>query len=176
MVVDAIAQPPCEDGRPMTHRASIAAMIHALDDRSPAGCAIALHIEFTTPKYMFQTYPKRWLDHYSASGLVMHDPVAHWGLQNVGSIRWRDLEAIDRMGVMEQAKDFGLMNGVAMSVLLSGTRSIAGFARADRDFDVAEIAEMEVLLAQLHETTAASGQLRESDQRVLTELSVRLTH
>jgi LuxR family transcriptional regulator len=176
MAVGAIVQPHCEVGKPMTQRASIATMLHALDELSPAGCAIALHISFTSPKYMFQTYPKRWLDYYSSSGLVMHDPVAHWGLQNTGSIRWKDLAAIDPKGVLEQAKDFGLMNGVAISVFLSGSRSIAGFARADRDYLSDEIEEMEDVLAMLHRTTATPGPLRECDRRVLTELSIRLTH
>ena len=65
----------------MTQRASIAALLHDLDQRSPAGFAIALHIRFTTPTYLFQTYPKRWLDHYSSAGLVVHDPVVRWGFQ-----------------------------------------------------------------------------------------------
>ena len=109
----------------MTQRASIAALLHDLDQRSPAGFAIALHIRFTTPTYMFQTYPKRWMDHYSSAGLVVHDPVVHWGLHNVGHIRWTDLEAIDSKGVLEQAKDFGIMNGVAIAVVMAGSRSIA---------------------------------------------------
>lgn len=160
----------------MTQRASIAALLHDLDHRSPAGFAIALHIRFTTPTYMFQTYSKRWMHQYSSSGLVVSDPVAHWGLQNVGRIRWSDLEAIDSRGVLERAKDFGLMNGVAIALLISGSRSIAGFARADRDYDEREMEELEDVLAQLHRSTAGLGQLSARDQRALTELSIRLTH
>ncbi len=159
----------------MMHRAIVAALLVDLDRRSPAGFAIALHIRFTTPTYMFQTYARRWMDHYSASGMVMHDPVAHWGLQNVGRILWSDLEAIDGGGVMEAAKDFGLMNGVAISMVCSGSRSIAGFARADRDYNETEIAALEEGLARLHEATLGPGRISPGDAAALTELSIQLT-
>ncbi len=125
---------------------------------------------------MFQTYSKRWLDTYSSEGLVLRDPVARWGLQNIGRVRWSELEAIDSGGVMERAKDFGLMNGVAIAMVISGSRSIAGFSRADREYDDAEIAEMEERVAELHRLTGGPGGLSESDQNALTALSVKLTH
>jgi LuxR family transcriptional regulator, quorum-sensing system regulator SdiA len=100
----------------------------------------------------------------------------HWALNNLGHIRWTDLEEIDAQGVLEQAKDFGIMNGVAISVFLSGSRSIASFARADREYEQTEMEQLEDLLAQLHEATAGMGALSESDRQALTELSIRLTH
>jgi LuxR family transcriptional regulator, quorum-sensing system regulator SdiA len=160
----------------MGQKASIAALLYQLDQRSPAGFAIALHIRFTRPTYLFQTYPKRWMDHYSAAGLVVHDPTVHWGFHSLGHIRWADLEAIDSRGVLEQAKDFGIMNGVTIAVLGDGSRSIASFARADRDYDEAEMQELEHTLARLHGATIGLGQLSASDQRALTELSIKLTH
>ena len=160
----------------MAQRVSIAALLHELDQRSPAGFAIALHIRFTTPTYLFQTYPARWMDHYSSAGLVVHDPTVHWGLQNVGHVRWADLEAFDSRGVLEKAKDFGIMNGVTISVVVSGSRSIASFARADRDYDEAEMEELQDILAELHRATLGLGQLSEADQQALTMLSIRLTH
>jgi LuxR family transcriptional regulator len=176
MAVVALAQPYREQSAEMTKRASIAALLHDLDQRSPAGFAIALHIRFTTPTYLFQTYPKRWMDHYSSAGLVVHDPTVHWGLSNVGHIRWTDLEPIDPMGVLEQAKDFGIMNGVAIAVVSSRSRSIASFARADREYDDEEVRELEGGLARLHQATIGLSQLSASDRQALTELSIRLTH
>jgi LuxR family transcriptional regulator, quorum-sensing system regulator SdiA len=160
----------------MTHRASIAALLHELDARSPAGLAIALHVRFTRPTYLFQTYAQRWMDVYSAKGFVMHDPVVRWGLQNTGRTRWSDLASIDTAGVLEEAKDHGMMNGVAIGIVLDGSRSIGGFSRADRDYDEAETDELEVLLSRLHTETAGLGQLSAADQRALTELSIKLTH
>lgn len=160
----------------MTNRASIAALLHELDERSPSGFAIALHIRFTTPRYMFQTYAKRWLDQYNSMGMIRDDPVVRWGMQNTGRIRWVDLEAMDEMGVMERAKDFGLMNGVAIAFVISDSRSIGGFARADRDYNDAEIEELEDLLIQLHHATFGLSELSASDRQALTDLSIKLTH
>lgn len=160
----------------MTQRASIAALLQELDRRSPAGFAIALHIRFTTSTYLFQTYPKRWMDQYSAAGFVVHDPTVHWGFNNVGHIRWSELEAIDEKGVLERAKDFGIMNGVAVAVVVAGSRSIASFARADREYDEPEMAELERDLVRLHRATAGLDRLSASDQRALTEMSIKLTH
>ncbi len=160
----------------MAHRTSIAILLRELDQRSPAGFAIALHIRFTTPAYLFQTYPKRWMDHYSEHGMVVNDPTVHWGVQNLGRIRWSDLERIDSAGVLEAAKDFGLMNGITVALYRGGTRTIASFARADRDYEHLEMDELEDLLGQLHETTADLPKLSPADRRALRELSVRLTH
>jgi LuxR family transcriptional regulator len=160
----------------MNNRASIAALLHDLDRRSPAGFAIALHITFSAPRYMFQTYPQRWLDRYNAGGLLLRDPVVQWGMQNLGRTRWSDLETLDREHVFDEARNFGLMNGAAISVFGSGTRSIGGFARADREYENEELAEMEALLTRLHEETATLQTLSASDREALTKLSIRLTH
>ena len=160
----------------MAHRTSIATLLRELDHRSPAGFAIALHIRFTAPAYLFQTYPKRWMDHYSEHGMVVNDPTVHWGVQNLGRIRWSELERMDSAGVLEAAKDFGLMNGVTVALYRGGARSIASFARADRDYDACEMEEIEELLTQLHDTTADLPKLTPTDRRALRELSVRLTH
>ena len=89
----------------------------------------------------------------TAKGLLLNDPVVRWGFQNNGYARWSDLEAIDTDGVLEHAKDFGLMNGVAISVVSSKSRSIAGFARADRDYTDDEIEALTETLGRLHRET-----------------------
>jgi LuxR family transcriptional regulator len=160
----------------MNNRASIATLLHDLDRRSPAGFAIALHITFSAPRYMFQTYPQRWLERYNAGGLLLRDPVVQWGMQNLGRTRWSDLEKLDRDHILDEARSFGLMNGAAISVFASGTRSIGGFARADREYDDEELAEMETLLIRLHEETTTLHTLSDGDRDALTRLSIRLTH
>jgi LuxR family transcriptional regulator, quorum-sensing system regulator SdiA len=159
-----------------TGRASVAALLYNLDERSPAGFAIGLHIRFTTPRYMFQSYPKRWMDHYSDSGLIVKDPTVRWGLANLGWIRWKDLEAIDEHGVLERAKDFGIMNGVTIALALESSRSIASFARSDRDYEVEEIDDLERMVADLHRATETMETLTDEDRLALKDLSVRLTH
>ena len=93
-------------------------MLHELDQRSPAGFAIALHVRFTTPDLSVPDLSRPWLDHYSAAGMVMHDPVVRWGLQNIGHMRWaRPRGDRQRRACLEEAKDYGLMNGVAVAVV-----------------------------------------------------------
>lgn len=159
-----------------TQKESIATLLHELDKRSPSGFAIALHVRFTRPTYLFQTYARPWMDHYSEAGLVMHDPVVRWGLQNVGHRRWSDLAAIDDGGVFAQARDHGLMNGAAIALADSRSRSIAAFARADREYTDEEIADLEGWLVRLHAATHSLERISGPDQRALTELSIRLTH
>lgn len=151
-------------------------MLHELDGASPSGCAIALHIHFTTPHYLFQSYPEGWREHYSASGLVVQDPTVAWGMNNTGWICWGDLVRIDEHGVLERAKQFGIMNGVTISVLLEGSRSIASFARADRDYEVSEIAELEATFVELHLATARLEPVSKADREALKKLSIQLTH
>ena len=68
------------------------------------------------------------------------------------------------------------MNGAAISVVVSGSRSIGGFARADREYEDAELGELEDLLLGLHRETAHMDRLSAHDQQALTELSIKLTH
>jgi LuxR family transcriptional regulator, quorum-sensing system regulator SdiA len=160
----------------MTAREDVALLLHELDRRSPAGFAIALHIQFTRPALLFQTYPRRWTEYYSTAGLVLHDPTVRWGLQNVGSIRWSSLHGIDTHGVLDAARSYGIISGVTIAQVSAATRSIASFARADREFEDEEIAELEALVASLHTRNEEPGLIGEDDRSALDELSVRLTH
>jgi len=154
----------------------VAALLEELDHRSPAGFAIALHVRFTRPTFLFQSYPKRWMDHYAAGGLMLRDPTVHWGFHNVGHIRWTDLERIDGAGVIDQARDFGIMYGVAVSIVRMASRSIASCSRSDREYTDVEMGELEALLVELHDLTAPGDDLTERDREALTALSIRLTH
>ena len=162
----------------MSNTTSIAALLHDLDRRSPSGFAIALHITFSAPRYMFQTYAQRWLDRYNAGGLLLRDPVVQFGMQSLGRMRWSELEAMDTGNprVFDEARNYGLMNGAAIAVFGAGTRSIGGFARADREYEDLELEEMEALLRELHDETATLQDLDDDDRAALTRLSIRLTH
>ena len=68
------------------------------------------------------------------------------------------------------------MNGVAISVYGSGTRSIGGFARADREYEDLELDRDGGAAAPLHDETTTLDTLSEDDREALTALSIRLTH
>lgn len=159
----------------MDQKADIAALIFELDALAPAGFALGLHIEFTTPRFMFQTYPRRWLEIYNSKGLLMQDPVVQWGFENTGAIRWRELRDQDTRGVMAQAAQYGMKYGITFSTMQGKSRSVGGFARSDRDFLDVEIEELSDTVMRLHRMTAALKKLSDPDVTALKRLSDRLT-
>ncbi len=151
-------------------------ILSRLRTRSPAGFAIALHVEFTTPKYLFQSYDKAWLDHYSSQGLVMRDPTVHWGFENTGTIRWSALAADDPAGVLEQAAKYGLLYGLTVAVNTKGSRSIASFSRSDREMTDLDIAAIGTDVKALHAITFGAQDFTPDMHETLRQMSIYLTH
>jgi LuxR family transcriptional regulator, quorum-sensing system regulator SdiA len=160
----------------MLNRATIAELIGLLNAESPSGFAIALHIRFTAPTFLFQSYPIEWTDKYTAEGLVMQDPTVAWGFSQTGAIRWSALEGADTAGVLERARAYGMEFGVTMALQPGELRSVASFARGDREYRDDEIAEIDRLFAQLHASTEGTEQLTADDIAALRAMSIRLTH
>ena len=145
-----------------------------LNELAPTGYALGIHIEFTTPKFMFQTYPKDWLDYYSSNGLVMSDPMVAWAFQNVGTLRWSALD--DPTGVMKKAAEFGMNYGVVVSVVSEDSRTICGFANAEREFTDDEIAQLEAGAKRIHDNTADTALLDPQTVKQLKKMSIMVTH
>ena len=160
----------------MDKRASIAGLLSDLDDRSPLGFAIALHIKYNAPTLLFQTFPEPWMEAYSRNGFVIRDPAVRWAFENTGFIRWRDLARDDPSGVMEQARLFGLTYGFTASIHNDSSRTLAGFARADRDYLDVEIYEIIEKLEDLDILSAGIQVLSRADTDALQEMSIRMTH
>jgi len=133
----------------------VAGAFWSLIERSPAGFAIALHIRYQTPTYLFQTYPLAWLEEYSRDGLLMHDPAVAWALEGRGLVRWEDLADRDPAGVLGRARRHGLRHGFTVGLEREGSLSMAGFARADRPFAPAEMEGIRALVTRLHDLTAS---------------------
>jgi len=121
---------------------------------APKGFALAFQIDFTTPTFLFQTYPKEWICQYSEKGLVMSDPTVAWGFENEGYVRWSELSATDAAGVLSQAAEHGLVYGLTCSVSADSQRSFASFARSDREFTDDEARVLLKSVADLHKQTA----------------------
>lgn len=160
----------------MHRQGRIATSLAAMKDAAPTGYAIALHIRFTTPLFLFQSYPKSWIDHYSGHGLVMRDPTVRWGLDNVGTVRWSALAGDDPDGVLVAAAEHGLDHGFSAALDDEGSRSIASFTRAERDFTDAEMAQIEERLRDLHLLTAEVETLVPDTRERLRRLSITFTH
>lgn len=144
--------------------------------RSTAGFAIALHVKFTTPRYLLQAYSKDWLDLYSSEGLVMDDPTVRWAFSNTGTIRWSDLAKDDPAKVLAKAARFGLRYGVAISLVECGTRSMASFARNDREMTDIDIFALRADVRDLHLHTQGIELFTPEMHERLKLMSIFLTH
>ncbi len=160
----------------MDKRASIANLLAELNGLCPSGFAIALHIKYNAPTFLFQCFADKWRQQYSRQGLVIRDPAVHWAFANTGFIRWRDLAETDATGIMEQARFYGLTYGFTASIHNDHSRTLAGFARDDRDYLDVEIGEIRDLLDHLNLVTAGIEVLSEKDTRALQALSIQMTH
>lgn len=143
---------------------------------APAGFVTGLHIRFTTPTYLFQTYPKAWVEEYSRDGLLLRDPTVAWVFANEGHITWDELAPQDEFGVFARAAAHGLHHGLTVSLFRGGSRSLGGFARSDRAFTPEEIERIEAAMIKLHDITDSVQALPEGVRESLRRLSVAFTH
>lgn len=160
----------------MPQELTVSPLLSALDTLCPSGYAIALHIRFSTPTFLFQTYDRAWIDVYTRKGLVMQDPTVHWGFVNTGTETWENLKDSDDAGVLEQAAEFGLKYGFVLALENQESRSVASFAREDRNFTDEETNQIFRIMEKLHEVTLNAETLSKAEISALKTLSVTLTH
>ena len=152
-------------------------LLQELTKAYPTGFAIALHIRFTSPRFLLQTYDQRWIETYSRDGIVMHDPTVRWGLRQTGTIRWEDLPDTDEAGqsVLNAARDHGLSFGFTVAWCDHDSRSVASFVRPDRPATDAEMRLASDQVMRLHALTIDSQALGPADRAAVERLSIRLT-
>ena len=167
-----------EDTANSSRQERIVAILEELKPRAPAGFAIGLHVRFTSVRFMFQTYPKSWVDDYTANGYAMRDPTVLWGLEHTGRIDWRNLDPgdEDEALVMRLAAEAGLAHGLTVALDRSGSRTIASFAHDRRPFTEEEAAEIETHLERLHDDTLETRSLSTRTSAMLRRMSIAFTH
>jgi LuxR family transcriptional regulator len=129
---------------------------------APAGYFIGLHIRFTSPLMIYQTYDQRWVEHYTANAYVLRDPATIWGMANTGAIRWSDPAFADPHRILPEAAAFGLRFGLTVACGPASSRSIAGFSRADREFADKELRTIQNCVERMHERFALSASLTQA--------------
>ena len=147
-----------------------------MQELAPTGFALGFHVVFTTPVFMFQTYPKAWLDEYAARGFLMQDPIVHWGFENVGKIRWSELADKDSAGVLEASAGHGIRYGITCAVESQGSRSFGGFSRGDREFTDQEADDLFEGFEDIHNTTAQSKAIDQTSVDALKKMSIVYTN
>jgi LuxR family transcriptional regulator len=145
-----------------------------LNSLAPGGYALGFHIEFMAPKFVFQTYPKSWLDHYSSNGLIMVDPMVAWGFEHTGTQRWSGLD--DSSGVMKMAADHGMKYGVVIATVSGDSRSLGGFSHTEREFTDSEIEDLQSGVVAIHNNTADTAKLDADTVEHLKKMSIMVTH
>ena len=132
-----------------------------------SGYFIGLHIRFTSPLFTFQTYDQRWIDHYTENGYVLRDPMTAWGFSRTGWIRWSDHALLDPFGLFKEAAQYGLNFGATVACGPIKSRTIASFARSDREFRDEEIATIEKTVHRLHDLSEPPEALTEAQIEAL---------
>lgn len=134
---------------------------------APAGYFIGLHIRFISPMMIYQTYDRRWVEHYTANAYALRDPSTIWGMANSGAIRWSDLASADPHRILSEAADYGLRFGLTIACGPASSRSIAGFARSDREFHAPEIRIAHACVERMHERFVVPASLTEAQLEAL---------
>ena len=148
-----------------------------LTELGSCGFAIAFHVRFTTASFQLQTYPTAWLEVYSKEGLVMQDPIVAFGFSDeIGVRRWSDLPGADGSPVLGRAAEHGLNHGAAVVVATGDSRTVAGIARSDREYSDEELAELEEIIARLHEITSEDGEMSDAARDELRRISIEQNH
>jgi len=137
----------------MSLRAGIDLHTTRLAMLAPGGFFFALHIRFALPLLHHQTYPKGWTDRYTEEAFALRDPIIAWGFSRVGTARWSEIDIPDPFDIIGQAREFGMVYGVAVSCGPMKSRTIASAARDEREFTDAEISQFCGLIETLHEMT-----------------------
>lgn len=160
----------------MTAQSEIKAKLAELQVLVPSGFALALHVRFTTPTFLFQTYDRKWLEHYSQHGYVMSDPAVHWGFENRGTRTWTELSGMDVAGVFKAAAEHDLNYGIAGAVGEDSSPSICAFAREDREFTAEETDAIMTRFQEIHALTTDLQVLSPETAAALKEMSILYTH
>ncbi|WP_157937610.1 autoinducer binding domain-containing protein [Oceaniglobus roseus] len=147
-----------------------------LKTMAPQGFAAAFHVDFATPKYLFQTYDDAWMTYYSASGLVMKDPAVRWGFSHDGIAPWADLVAMDSHKVFEKAAEYGLHHWCVVATSERGSKSIGAFSRGDAPFSDEEREAVFADFQRLHLLTLQGPESDPGFGKMLHDLSIQHTH
>jgi len=146
-----------------------------LQTHANAGFAVALHVEYTTPTFLFQDYPQDWINLYSEKGFLMSDPTVKWAFDNQGTMPWSAHADQDDAGIFKLAATYGLNFGLTCGVAGDTTLSIGNFARSDREFNAEETADLLRVTQDLHAQSADLKPFSGADLDEFERLKIHLS-
>jgi LuxR family transcriptional regulator len=98
---------------------------------------------------------------------VLRDPMVAWGFSTTGTIRWSDPNLPDPFFLFREAAEFGLRHGCTVACGPIKSRTIASFARPDREFEDAEIGALESVVQRMHDMTEPPEELTKAQAEAL---------
>lgn len=117
---------------------------------APAGYHLGVRIREARADLVFNTYPTAWQQRYTAMSYRLRDPSIAWAFAHGGVAHWSALAHLDTAGVFADAARHGLAHGVVIATGEVQMRTVAGFARADRDFTADETEALHGAVRRLH--------------------------
>ena len=134
---------------------------------APGGFFFATHIRFALPLLHHQTYPQGWTDLYTEEAYALRDPIIAWGFSRIGTARWSEIDILDPLNILGQAKEYGMVYGIAVSCGPMKSRTIASACRADREFSDEEMVEFAEQVERLHNITEPPESLTDAQIEAL---------
>lgn len=159
----------------MDKTSELTALLQEIGEDAPTGYSLGLQIRFTSPEYLFQTFPKAWIEEYSERGYTVRDPALLWAFENSGWTRWSDIDTGGADEVLQRAAHHGLVYGVTLTVDVEENRSICAFARGDREFTDDEVTGLARKSRRAHDLTSKMNGLTDEEREALHGMSVRFT-
>lgn len=145
--------------------------LSVFDSFAPAGLYMAIRVGFAFPLVEHNHLPPSWVQEYTVSGLIVHDPAMSWAYKNSGVVRWSDLVANDSQGVLELAKNHGLNFGAVVSCFdetEASQRTFGLFCRGDREFSGSELKWLNESLVSVHLAHARPANLTSAELETLS--------
>lgn len=151
----------------MSLRSGIDLQTRRLAQIAPGGFFFALHIRFALPLLHYQTYPEGWIQRYTEEAYALRDPIIAWGFSTIGTTRWSAIDIPDPFDILGQAREFGMVYGLAFSCGPMMSRTIASASRADREFTDEEIDQFAEVVGHLHDITEPPKSLTDAQIEAL---------
>lgn len=155
----------------MSVRSLIDRQTERMERLAPSGFFYALHIRFAMPLLNHQTYPQGWIDTYTEQAYALRDPIIAWGFSETGTTRWSEIETLDPLNILGQARAYGMIFGAAVSIGPMKSRTIASAARSDREFTAPEITAFAALVNDLHQNTEPPTKLTTAQAEALRSVA-----
>ena len=139
-----------------------------LGELAPLGFGLGLHIRFASPLISLYTWSADWQERYTNQVYVLRDPMIAWAFAKKGICRWSECPLPDPFGVIDEARSYGLKYGATIACGPLSSRTIAGVARGDREFQDKELERVQVLVQELHEKTEPPERLTKAQKQALS--------